>query len=331
MKRQFTICALFVFALIASAQAAPGAGNPAPQAPSGRPVARVNGAVLTDRDLLREMNTIFPYARQHGGVFPSGLEPQIRQGAMEMMVFEELVYQDAVRRKMAITPARLQQALQEFRKQFKTPDDYQHFMQLEVNNSQEVLKTKVRRALLIEQLMNQEVSSRAAVSIAEAKAFFDKNPDRFRVPESYALQTISIVPPKNPTPAQREEARKKAESALKQAKLTQNYEQFGLLAEKISEDDFRVVMGDHKLVDRTQLPPPVAQAVSALKPGEMSGLIQVDQLYAIIRLNAHTPARMRKFEEVRDSVREHLQKMKTEQLRSAWDKKLRATAKVEEL
>ena len=32
-------------------------------AQSGKPVARVNGSVLTDRDLLREMYIIFPYAR----------------------------------------------------------------------------------------------------------------------------------------------------------------------------------------------------------------------------------------------------------------------------
>jgi hypothetical protein len=47
--------------------------GPAQMAPplqvSDKPVARVNGAVLTDRDLLREMYSIFPYAQQHNG-FP---------------------------------------------------------------------------------------------------------------------------------------------------------------------------------------------------------------------------------------------------------------------
>ena len=38
----------------------------APQV-SDQPVARVNGTVLTDRDLLREMYAIFPYAQQHNG------------------------------------------------------------------------------------------------------------------------------------------------------------------------------------------------------------------------------------------------------------------------
>ena len=53
-------------------------------AASVKPVARVNGSILTDADLLREEYAIFPYARQHGGI-PKDLAPQIRDGAMKMM------------------------------------------------------------------------------------------------------------------------------------------------------------------------------------------------------------------------------------------------------
>ena len=73
--------------------------------PVGRPVVRVNGAVLTDRDLLREMFTIFPYARIHNG-FPREMEAGIRDGAMKMIIFEELVYQEAKRRNMTVPPGR---------------------------------------------------------------------------------------------------------------------------------------------------------------------------------------------------------------------------------
>src|SRR5579871_6196858 len=61
-----------------------------------KPVARVNGTVLVERDLEREMFAIFPYARQHSG-FPKQLEPEIRRGALQMIIFEELVYQEAKR------------------------------------------------------------------------------------------------------------------------------------------------------------------------------------------------------------------------------------------
>ncbi len=70
---------------------------------TGKPVARVNGAVLTDRDLQREMFAIFPYARQHNGNVPQEMEPQIRKGAMQMIIFEELVYQEAQRRKITVS------------------------------------------------------------------------------------------------------------------------------------------------------------------------------------------------------------------------------------
>jgi len=296
-----------------------------------KPVARVNGTVLTDRDLLREMFTIFPYARQHNGGFPKAMEEDIRKGALQMIVFEELVYQEAQRRGMTITPAKLDHAVAEFRKQFKSPDDYKGFIAWECQGSEHVLRQKVRRSLLIDQLLAMEVKDKSAVSAAEAKAYFEKNAATFRLPESFSFQTITILPPEKATEAQLKDARKRAEDALKQAQATRNYEEFGLLAEKISEDDYRVMMGEHKSVERDKLPPQVVSAALAMQPGQVSSLIQVDQALTIVRLISHNPGGMQKFEDVRDSLITQLRKLKTEQLRSALDKKLRATAKVEVL
>jgi len=301
---------------------------PAPK-PAGRPVARVNGAVLTDQDLVREMYAIFPYARQHNG-FPKAMEADIRSGAMKMIVFEELVYQEALRRKMTIPPAQMDRALADFRQQFN-PDQYRQLLNTEFGGSAESLREKVRRSLLIERMLSTEVTARATVSVIEAKAYYDKHPERFRVPESFALQTISIVPPQNATAAQLQEARKRADDALRLAQATKDYRGFGLLAEKISEDDFRVMMGDHKAAERAKLPPAVVDAALALKHGQISGLIHFDQVYTIVRLNAHIMPGTKRFEEVKDSLRKELEKNKTEQLRSGLDKKLRANAKVEEL
>ncbi len=75
---------------------------------TGKTVARVNGSVLTDRDLLREMFAMFPYAKQHNG-FPKGEEAEIRRGALAMIEYEELVYQEAERRKMTIPAAQPEQ------------------------------------------------------------------------------------------------------------------------------------------------------------------------------------------------------------------------------
>jgi len=79
MKYQLSLCAWLAIALSAASAQVPShaptavanttSAQTSPLQPSDKPVARVNGAVLTDRDLLREMYAIFPYAQQHNG-FP---------------------------------------------------------------------------------------------------------------------------------------------------------------------------------------------------------------------------------------------------------------------
>jgi len=277
------------------------------------------------------MLAMFPYAAQHNGDFPKAMEPEIRKGALQMIVFEELLYQEAIRRKMTVPAAKMDQAWAEFRKEFATPAEYQEFLKAEANGSADTARSRIRRRLLIDEIMKIEIADKAAVSAAEAKAYYDKNPAEFQIPESYSVQTISMVPPANATKAQMDEAYRRIGKALKQAQATKTYEQFGLLAEKISEDDYRVMMGDHRSKEGSKLPPPLLRAVEQMQPGQISGIIQVDQTFTIIRLNAHTPAGTRKFDEAKDSLRKQMEKVKTEQLRSALDKKLRARARIEEL
>ncbi len=298
--------------------------------PLTSPVARVNGTVLTGADLLREEYAIFPYARQHNGL-PKELEPQIRSGAMEMIVFEELAYQEALRRKMTVSPAQLQHAESDFRSQFSSPDEFRALLQNEFHGSDRLLREKIRRSLLIEAFLKQEIDNKSAVSPAEIRAYYDKNSARFQHAESFTFQTISILPPANATPQQLQEAQRRAEDALRQAKATRTAEQFGLLAEKISDDDYRVMMGQHRPIDRDKLAPQVVQVLLAMKVGDMSGLISVERAYTIVRLGAHDPAGRTKFEDVKAQIEKELQQSKTNQLRAALDKKLRQNAKVEEL
>ena len=295
---------------------------------SDKAVARVNGAVLTDRDLLREMLEIFPYARQHNG-FPKAQEASIRQGALQMIIFEELVYQEALRRRYTLSAQQLNGAEADFKGQFHGAEEYNNYLKLEMGGSEQAIREKIKRSLLIEKVLKAEVEDKAVVTVADARAFYDKNPKQFQRPETYAFQSISIMPPQNASAEQKKEALKKAEEALKQAKLTKSYQEFGLLAEKISEDDFRVNMGDHHVVEKDKLPPQVVKAFLAMKTGQVSGLIQIEQAYTIVRLDAHALAGKISFEEVKAKLRTDMQKAKYEQLRVALDKRLRANAKVE--
>ena len=352
MKLRIQLVVLFLVASFASGLAQNSAPLPpgartslvsahAPSLPAPRPVARVNGAVLTDRDLLREMYTIFPYAKQHNGGFPRAMEGGIRQGALKMIEFEELAYQEAKRRQMTITPQRIAASEKQFRQRFDSEQQFDLFLRTEAGGSEQVLRAKIKRSLLIEDLLEEEVNDRSAVSAAEAKTFYEHNPERFTLPESYALQTISVLPPRTAgakppkaaaaTPEQLKQMRARAEETLKQAKATKTYEEFGLLAEKVSEDDYRVMMGDHRTVKTAEMPPEVLGVVSKMRPGQVSDLIESDGVLTIVRLNAHTPSQVQKFTEVREALRRQMQSSKTEKLRHELDARLRKNARIEEL
>jgi peptidyl-prolyl cis-trans isomerase SurA len=305
--------------------------NPAPSASPTRIVARVNGTSLTERDLVREMYSIFPYAKQHNGGFPKEMEPQIRRGALQMIEFEELVYQEAKRRKMTVSAERMTQAMAQFRKQFHNEKEFQAYLRQEQHGSTEELRSMIRRSLLIDAFLKSEITNKSVITLAAAREFYTKNPQRFSVPESFEFQSISVIPPDNANPEQRKEARKRADEALKQAKATKSYQEFGLLAEKISDDVYHVNMGDHKAVSRAELPPAIVKAALAMKPGEVSDLIQVDSAFTIFRLNKHNLTHKKTLAEVQKPLREDMQKQKEDKLRTELNKSLRKNAQVEEL
>ncbi len=294
-------------------------------------MAKVNGAVLTDRDLAREIQAIFPYANIHNGSIPKSMEPEMRKGAMQMIIFEELLYQEALREKRTVAPERMQRAEAEFRKQFATEQEFNQVLQIEVHGSKPLMREKIRRSLLIEDMLKTEVRDKARVTEASARAYYSANPKKFQHSEMFSIQTISIIPPQNSGPEVTQEAHDKAEKAVKLAKATKSYQEFGLLAEKMSDDDWHVNMGDRKAVEREKLPPQVVSAALAMKPGQVSDLIQMGAAYTLFRLNKHTPAGVTPFEEVKAKLMTDLEKEKTDQLRAALDKKLRKTAKIEVL
>jgi parvulin-like peptidyl-prolyl isomerase len=305
--------------------------SPAPGALTAtiKPAVRVNGAVMTESDVVRQMYTIFPYASQHGG-FPKAMEADIRKGAIEMMVFEELLYQEAKRMKIPMTPEQLSRAEAAFRKQLGS-GAYEQFLRTECQGSKQVLREKIRRSLLIEKMIETEVEQKSMVTAVEAKAYYDKTPKQFETLENLRIQTISIIPPQNGGAAVDKEARRRAEEAYKLARETKSYQDFGLLAEKISDDDWRVNMGDRNAVQISTFPPPVVQAAAAMKPGEVSNLIQLGNAYTIFRLVEHKPAGKTPFAAVKEKLRSELQRQKRVELRATLNKKLRANAKIEVL
>src|SRR6185369_8191446 len=268
------------------------------------------------------MYTIFPYARQHDG-FPKDMEPEIRKGATEMVIFEELLYQKAKARKMEIPAEKLDSALKTFRRQFSDSKVYQQYLRLECNNSSVVLREKILRSLLIEKMLKTEVDQKAVVTAASAKAFYDANAKRYEHDETYSFQTISIVPPDNASQQVKEDAKLKIKDAARLGKAAKTSRDFGVIAEQISEDDWRTKLGDRGPMEVSKLPPEVRDALRKMKIGDVSDPIAVGTAWVVVRLNEHAAAGKTPFEKVQSSLIAEMQRDKRLAVRAELNKNLR--------
>jgi parvulin-like peptidyl-prolyl isomerase len=293
-------------------------------------VARVNGTGLTERDLQREMSKLFPYAGVHRGRIPGEYAVELRQQARNQIVFDELLHQEALRRKMTVPAATLADVMRQARERFPSLKEYQEYAVREYGSVQ-AFEAQIRRALLIALLLDKEITEKARVSEAEIKQLYAQNPNRFRKPESVWIQSISLNFPPNATPAQRTALRERARNLLALAKATGSFEEFGRLAEKFSEDDWRIMMGDHKWIHRGRLPAAVEAVAFQMKAGEVSGIIETSEALVIVRINGVQPARQIPFSEVSAALREELEKAKLADARRQFEKYLRKTFVVEEL
>ncbi|MBI1749330.1 MAG: peptidylprolyl isomerase [Acidobacteria bacterium] len=288
---------------------------------------RVNGVGLTERDLRREMEELFPYYRIHGGRVPAAAEPEIRQKAFDRLVLSELLYQEAQRRKLQISPVAVEARIEKVRRQFPSPAAFENAIQ-EQFGSQAEFHRQVRRTLLVETLWEQEVVRPSRVTEVQARRFYKQNSKRYMRPESVWLQTITFQFPEGATESERRFARNRAEEVLPQAQAAKTFEAFGALAERFSSDDWRVMRGDHGWVHRGTLEPELELAFRT-KPGEISGIVASHAGFHILRVNGYRPETLLRYEEARAAVRKSYEDERLQKRRQQFEQELRSKSRIE--
>lgn len=344
MKSNFILTVSIVVALLTASVSAqmslqsshqPSAPAPATTLPSStKPpeaqIARVNGVALTQAQLDEETKRLFPYYAVHGGRVPAGAEAELRRQAVHDAVLHELMYQEARRRNLQVAPTKWQKRIGEIRSSFASRQAYESAAKKQYGSAAE-FERRLRRVMLVEQLWDAEVIRKSVVTEQEVRNYYQGHQSQYLRPESVWLQSITIKVPTSATPDQKKEARKIAEQVLIKAKAAKNYEEFGVLAEQLSQDDWRVMMGDHRWVHRGTVTKDIEPAVFQLKTGEVSGVVESATGYLILRANEHQAQKQMSFDEMKASVRQGLEKEKREQRSKEFEESLRSKAKVEVL
>lgn len=275
-------------------------------------VAKVNGVAFTKKDLEAEVDRLIPQTTFHRNV-PLEKRKFYYDKAIEALVNRELQYQDAVTKGMEIDKEKVNAQMEKIRKNFKSPEEYKSALVKE-GITEEKVRAQVGKEMLVQNMVAKKVTEASKINEKDLKDYYEKNASKFKQPESVKLRLIST------------KDEKKAQDILSRIKAG---EDFGDLAYKMSEDNYRVKSGDIGYMHKGRMLPEIEEAAFKLKVGEMSDLIKAENNWYIIKLEDKKPEHQLSFEEVKDKLKKELETTRAQELKEAWITDLRAKAKIE--
>jgi peptidyl-prolyl cis-trans isomerase C len=290
--------------------------------------ATVNGRPITNERLERFFED---YAAEKGrsatSIWQPGPFKRLKREALDQLIEQEVLYQEAERRKLTASPADAERAVAVLRAQFKRPGSFQR--KLERGGFTEVTYQEyVRRQLSIRRLLDQEVAAgKITVTDEEAHAFYASRPDLFTEPEAVRVRHILVSVKPEASEAERKKARRAAEKLLAQAR--KKGADFAALAAKHSQDPTSASGGDLGFVVRGQMVTPFETAAFALQPGEISPVVETIFGYHVIKAEERRAAVQVPEAEAREHIRKRVFGEKTEAHLKERIAALRAAARIE--
>ncbi|WP_343626868.1 SurA N-terminal domain-containing protein [Roseateles puraquae] len=141
----------------------------------------------------------------------------------------------------------------------------------------------------------------------DLQTYYKENAARFGVPEERRASHILIKADRNAPAEERAKAKAKAEEIL--AQVRKNPGEFAALAKKNSQDEGSAANGgDLDFFGRGAMVKEFDAAVYAMKPGEISNLVETDFGYHIIQLTGTRGGDKKPFEAVRAEVESEVRK-----------------------
>jgi peptidyl-prolyl cis-trans isomerase C len=314
--------------------AAPPAGAPgAGQEEKPKPVPAVLPQVLATIDGQPvgrgELESEVKEAEARAGrSVPADERDAIYRGLLDRVIIYKLLASEAKTRGISVTPEEITERIGQIKSQFPNEAEFQKELAKRQTTMAE-LQEDQRRDILNAKTIEAEVAPKLAVTPQELDTFYQQNPDRFKEPEQVRASHILITVAQDATPEAKQAARAEADSLLKRAKAG---EDFAALAKAHSKDPGSAqVGGDLNFFPKEQMVPEFSNAAWALKPGEISDVVQSQFGYHIIKLTDRRAGRTIPLPEVKDRLEEFLKRRKQQELVQQYLQGLKAKYKVEVL
>ena len=301
--------------------------TPKPEADktAGDYVARVNGVEISQIDLERKFNLIKERYASMGVPLDDSKLNEFKDNILKSLIEQEVLLQESIAQAIKIDPEEIKAELDNFKKQFETEAAFKKQI-ADMNYTEDSILSQIKQSKTIQKFIEEKVMSTISISDEETKAYFDSHSDEFKMPERVRASHILLKVDPKATETSRAETLKKIK-AIK-SKLD-NGEDFAKLAGDNSDCPSSAKGGDLGFFAHGQMVKPFEEAAFALKPGEVSDVVETRFGYHIIKTQEKEMATTLVYDDIKEKLTAKLKEDKFKEMFPSYIESLKAKYKIE--
>jgi len=248
---------------------------------------------------------------------------RVQNMAQKQFELEARILSAPEARDAMVPPATLKSALQEIRGRYENEDDFADDLASNGLSEAEFAEA-LERELRVEAILEKVGTLAEQVTSTDVELYYQYHPDQFRRQETrlarHILVTINETIPENT----RDAALKRITEIAK--RLQKEPARFEEQALKHSECPTAMNGGLLGRVPRGQLYPELETVAFALTEGELSPIVESELGWHLIHCETIESERHSKFDEVRQTIRDHLEQQRRGTCQKSWINALRRQA-----
>lgn len=271
---------------------------------------KVNGEIFTKTELevlqittLRQLDLKLDSSSDPTGAELRKALDRVTPEVMVNAVDQMLIVQHGRELGYRLSDDQFQRALDGIKKDNKleSEEDLQAALKQE-NMTLADLRRNLERTIIAQQVQQNEVLGRIAVSEDESRRYYDAHVKEFTSPSTVTLREIFVNVPGDPATLNvglDEEAREKANGIRQRAMAGESFEK---LAADLSDAASRANAGLIGPLGVDELTPDLRKLVEGMKVGEVGPVMRTPRGYQLLKLESMTPPAIMPFEAAKDRI-----------------------------
>lgn len=258
-------------------------------------LAIVNDDLITMSDVKKR---ILPMQRQFKAVYKEKEElerklAELRKKALDQLIEEALIVQDAKKRKMKIGDEELAKQVDNMKIKFDTEEDFYKALDQE-GISYKQLCDKVAKQLLVRKYRRVMVMQRVSILPSDLLNEYNKTKDKYFSPSMIKLSQFFV-------PKQEENSKRKIEEIYDRLKKG---EEFDVIKKEIEEEDSIVKILDLDFLQKGQMLEEIDSVVFDRDIGEVTDIIETKAGFHIVKIIDKKEADVYRFNDIQDKLKE---------------------------